>query len=85
MDQVHVAGVSEVPGEVTLEDMYHFLLGAVGETPASAEVGGLGFREFLTIGLGGESVELAMELSADLFQDHLVVTITVVYLANDGQ
>ncbi len=83
--QVHVAGADEAPGEVALEDMHHFLLGAVGEAPAGAEVGDLEFREFLAAGLGGEPVELAIELLADLFQDHLAVAITVAHLADDGQ
>ncbi len=83
--QVHVAGADEAPGEVVLEHVHHFFLGAVGKPAAGAEVRHLQVGQFLAAGVGGQPVELAIQLLPCLLEDDVTVAIAIAHFADDGQ
>ncbi|MNO21867.1 hypothetical protein D3C76_116440 [compost metagenome] len=83
--QVYVAGADETPGEVVFEYIHHFSLHAIRKAAAGAEIGDLQLRQLVGRGVGGQPVELAIELFARLFQHGFAVAIAVAHFADDRQ
>src|SRR5471030_592154 len=83
--KMHVAGADEAPREIVLEHVHHFFLHSVRKAAPGAEIGNLQLGQFVAAGVGGQPVELAIELLAGLLQNDFPVAIAVTHFADDRQ